>query len=138
MKRLMAVSWEMPPMYGPRGSQVAATLSELASRGWRPTVVCMDPRRGGPHWPDGVPGAPLEGVETIRVPSVEDSLAWRVISRLAPIVRRFPDEKRLWARRAVEAASAALERERFAGVITFAQPWSDHLAGLNLRRRHRL
>ena len=135
MKRVIAVSWEMPPMYGPRASQVAATLGELAERGWQPTVVCLDPRRGGPHWPDGDARATPDGVEVIRVPSIEESLPWRVASRIVPIVRRFPDEKRPWARRAAEAVHAAAAATTFAGLITFAQPWSDHLAGLQVRRR---
>jgi len=138
MKRVIAVSWEMPPMYGPRASQVAATLGELAARGWQPTVVCLDPRRGGPHWPDGdAPNAPF-GVELIRLPSIEESLPWRIASRVAPIVRRFPDEKRPWARRAAAAVHAAAAAGAFEGLITFAQPWSDHLAGLHVRRRDRL
>jgi len=138
MKRVIAVSWEMPPMYGPRASQVSATLGELAARGWQPSVVCLDPRRGGPHWPEGDAPAPPPGVEIIRVPSIEESLSWRVASRLAPIVRRFPDEKRPWARRAAETVHAAAAAKTFDGLITFAQPWSDHLAGLQVRRRDRL
>ncbi len=138
MKRVIAVSWEMPPMYGPRASQVAATLAELAARGWQPSVVCLDPRRGGPHWPDGDAPAPPPGVEIIRVPSIEESLPWRVASSLAPIVRRFPDEKRPWARRAADIVHAAAAATTFEGLITFAQPWSDHLAGLQVRRRDRL
>jgi hypothetical protein len=138
MKRVIAVSWEMPPMYGPRASQVAATLGELAARGWQPTVVCLDPRRGGPHWPDREASATPDGVELIRVPSIEESLPWRVASRIVPMVRRFPDEKRSWSRRAADAVHAAAAARAFAGLITFAQPWSDHLAGLQVRRRDRL
>jgi glycosyltransferase involved in cell wall biosynthesis len=138
MSRLIAVSWEMPPMHGPRASQVAATLAELAVRGWQPSVVCLDPKRGGPHWPDGAAQEPPAGVDMIRVPSLEDSLPWRAASRLAPIVRRFPDDKRLWSLRAARAVADALKRQTFAGMITFAQPWSDHLAGLRVRLHHRL
>jgi glycosyltransferase involved in cell wall biosynthesis len=138
MNRVLAVSWEMPPMYGPRASQVAATLAELAARGWQPSVVCLDPRRGGPHWPDGAAVEPPPGVELIRVPSPEESLAWRVASRLVPIVRRFPDEKRVWVRRAAAVARETIARHTFSGMITFAQPWSDHLIGLSVRRRQRL
>jgi glycosyltransferase involved in cell wall biosynthesis len=134
MKRLLAISWEMPPMYGPRGAQVSLTVAELASRGWAPSVVCLDPRRGGAHWPEGSAAAALPGVELVRVPSIEESLPWRVAARIAPIVRRFPDDKRLWVGRAAAAARRELARHRFTGMVTFAQPWSDHLVGLNLRR----
>ena len=138
MKRLLAVSWEMPPMYGPRASQVSATLGELAARGWTPTVVCLAPRRGGPHWPDRIPANTPRGVELTRVASPEEWLAWRAVARVAPLVRRFPDEKRVWVTRAVAAARREAARHAFSGVITFAQPWSDHLVGLRLRQAERL
>jgi len=138
MKRLLAVSWEMPPMYGPRASQVSATLGELAARGWAPTIVCLAPRRGGPHWPDGTPAHTPPGVELVRVASPEEWLAWRAVARVAPIVRMFPDEKRVWVPRAVAAARREAARHTFSGVITFAQPWSDHLVGLRLRQAERL
>jgi hypothetical protein len=138
MKRLMAVSWEMSPMYGPRAAQVSATLSELAARGWSPTVVCLAPRRGGPHWPDGPVSEPPSGVELIRIPSPEESLAWRIISRIVPVIRGFPDEKRLWIKRACDAIDRAVANRTFSGLITFAQPWSDHLIGLRVHRTHRL
>lgn len=125
-------------MYGPRGAQVSATIRELAARDWAPTVVCLAPRRGGPHWPDGLPAPATERVSLIRVPALEESLVWRVAARIAPVVRQWPDDKRLWSGRAEAAARHALARAPFAGVVTFAQPWSDHLVGLHLRRTERL
>ena len=56
-------------MYGPRATQVARTLGQLALLGWHSTVVCLDPRRGGPHWRDGADAVFPRGVETVRVPS---------------------------------------------------------------------
>jgi glycosyltransferase involved in cell wall biosynthesis len=138
MKRLLAISWEMPPMYGPRASQVAATVSQLAARGWVPSVVCMDPRRGGPHWRDGVDAEPLDGVDLIRVPSPEESIGWRVASRLVPLLRRWPDGQRVWTGGAVAAARRTMASRSFAGMVTFGQPWSDHVAGLTLHRSERL
>jgi glycosyltransferase involved in cell wall biosynthesis len=138
MKRVMAVSWEMPPMYGPRGAQVSATLSELAARGWSPTVMCLAPRRGGPHWPDGEAAETPIGVELVRIPSPEESLAYRLVARLFPVVRRFPDEKRFWIKRVSDAIDQAVAVRSFSGLITFAQPWSDHLIGLRIHRTHAL
>jgi glycosyltransferase involved in cell wall biosynthesis len=138
MKRLLAVSWEMPPMHGPRAAQVAATLSALPAHGWKPSVICLAPKRGGPHWPDALPAIALADVEVVRIPSPEESLAWRVAARIAPIMRRFPDEKRVWVNRAVAAATQQMAENSFEGVITFAQPWSDHLVGLRLKESSRL
>jgi glycosyltransferase involved in cell wall biosynthesis len=138
MKQLLAVSWEMPPMYGPRASQVAATLGALPAYGWTPSVICLAPRRGGPHWPDADPAVDPAGVTVVRVASPEESLAWRAIARVAPIVRQFPDDKRLWVGRAVAAARRQIAQHRFLGLMTFAQPWSDHLVGLRVQRAARL
>lgn len=125
-------------MYGPRASQVAATLAELAERGWQPSVVCLDPRRGGPHWPDGTDAAVPAGVEMIRVPSPQESLAWRAAASLIPIIRKMPDDQRLWVARAAVAVRASLARQSVAGMITFGQPWSDHLVGVAVRRSNRI
>ena len=84
-RRLLAVSWEMPPMYGPRGTQVARVLGQLAAIGWRPTTICMAPRRGGRHWFGGGAVDPA-GVELVRVPSPEEWITVRAAWRLA--VRR--------------------------------------------------
>ena len=134
MKRLLAVSWEMPPMYGPRGAQVSRTLGQLAALGWRPLAVCLAPRPGGARWPDGVPAEPAPGVELVRVPSPEEWIAVRAAWRLAPGLRDFPDSTRVWVRRAANAAIRAASTSECEGLLTFAQPWSDHLVGLRVRR----
>jgi Glycosyl transferase 4-like domain len=138
MKRLLAVSWEMPPMYGPRATQVARTLGALASRGWQPTVVCLDPRRGGPNWRDGVDVAVPGGVETIRVTSPEEWAIVRALWRLMPSLRDRPDPKWVWVKRAAAAAATAAAQAAFDGLVTFAQPWSDHLVGLRVHRATKL
>ena len=138
MRRLLAVSWEMPPMYGPRATQVARTLGALMPLGWQPTVVCLDPRRGGPNWPDGRDVAPPAGVETIRVKSPEEWTIVRALWRLAPALRDRPDSKWVWINRAAAVARSAAERTSFDGLVTFAQPWSDHLVGLRVHRATKL
>jgi glycosyltransferase involved in cell wall biosynthesis len=134
VKRLLAVSWEMPPMYGPRATQVSRTLTQLAVLGWRPAAVCLAPRRGGPHWPDGHTIEPPRGVDLLRVASPEEWLIVRALWRAAPGLRDFPDPARLWVGRAARAAVSAAASGEYAGVVSFAQPWSDHLAGLRVHR----
>jgi glycosyltransferase involved in cell wall biosynthesis len=135
MKRLLAVSWEMPPMYGPRATQVARTLGQLAAFGWQSTVVTMAPRCGGPHWPDGQTAVAPSGVEYVRVPSPEEWLPMRVAGRLAPLLRRIPDPQRVWVGRASRATSRVAAAGDFSGLISFAQPWSNHLVAQHVHRR---
>src|SRR2546428_4973715 len=134
MRRLLAVSWEMPPMHGPRGVQVSRVLGELPGLGWRPTTVCLAPRRGGSHWFNGAATEPPPGVELRRVRSPEEWLPVRAAWRLAPRLRDYPDATRVWVSRAARAAVDVAAAGDFAGIITFAQPWSDHLVGLRVRR----
>jgi glycosyltransferase involved in cell wall biosynthesis len=133
-RKLLAVSWELPPMYGPRATQVARTLSQLASLGWHSTVVCLDPRRGGPHWRDGVDAAFPTGVETVRVSSPEEWTLVRAAWRILPSLRDRPDSKWVWIGRAARAATRASATATFDGLVTFGQPWSDHLVGLRVHR----
>ena len=121
-------------MYGPRATQVARALGQLAGLGWRPMAVCMAPRRGGPHWPNGAAVEPPSGVELVRVPSPEEWMAVRAAWRVAPALRDFPDTARVWVPRAATAAADVAAAGEYAGLITFAQPWSDHLVGLRVRR----
>jgi len=120
-------------MYGPRAAQVSRVLSELPALGWQPTVVTLAPRRRGPHW-FGSSDESLRGVEVIRVPSPEEWLVVRAARRIAPSLRDYPDPARVWVPRASRAAVRAAQTRAFAGVITFAQPWSDHLVGLRVHR----
>jgi len=134
MKRLLAVSWEMPPMYGPRAAQVSAVLAELPALGWAPTVVCLAPRRGGPHWPSDAAARPPDNVEYVSVPSPQEWWFVRVARRFAGALRDRPDPARVWIPRATRAAVDVAGRTPFAALITFAQPWSDHLVGLRVQR----
>jgi glycosyltransferase involved in cell wall biosynthesis len=133
-KRLLAVSWEMPPMYGPRGTQVSRALGELARLGWSATVVTLAPRRGGPHWRDGRPVDPAP-YETVRVASPEEWTIVRAARRFVPALRDRPDPSRPWIAPATGAALRVAARGAVSGLITFAQPWSDHLVGLRVQRR---
>jgi hypothetical protein len=134
VKRLLAVSWEMPPMYGPRATQVSRTLRQLAVLGWRPAAVCLAPRQGGSHWPGGQPIESPRGVDLLRVPSPEEWLIVRAAWRAAPSLRDFPDTARVWVGRAARAAVTAAASGEYAGLVSFAQPWSDHLVGLRVHR----
>lgn len=133
---MLAVSWEMPPMYGPRATQVARALGALSARGWRSTVICLAPKPGGAYAAAKASATPLDGVDLLRVPSQEESWALRALWRLAPALRYRPDSAHVWIERAARAAMRVAADA--AGLITFGQPWSDHLVGLRVRRQSAL
>ena len=121
-------------MYGPRGTQVTRTLTQLAVLGWRPTTVCLAPRQGGPHWRSGTAIDPPPGVELLRIPSPEEWWPVRAAFRGLPALRNVPDAARVWVPRAARAASRMAASGEYAGLVSFAQPWSDHLVGLRVSR----
>jgi glycosyltransferase involved in cell wall biosynthesis len=124
-------------MYGPRATQVSRLLGGLGPLGWQTTAICLAPRPGGPHWFDGA-ATPPAGVELVRVPSPEEWVAVRAAFRVAPWLRDHPDTKRVWVAPATRAALDVVSAADVAGLITFAQPWSDHLVGLRVRHAAKL
>jgi hypothetical protein len=95
-------------------------------------VICLAPKPGGAYAATVTSTAPLDGVDLLRVPSPEESWALRALWRLAPALRYRPDSAHVWVERAVRASMPAAANA--AGLITFGQPWSDHLVGLRVRR----
>lgn len=136
MKQLLAVCWEMPPLSGPRAVQVTRSLCELAASGWQSRVVCFGARstRYQQDYAISPEAESRGGVRLIPVPSPEEWLLIRALWRVCPPLKRLPDEKRVWIGRALAAARASLAAEPADVIVSFAQPWSDHLIGLRLHR----
>lgn len=136
VKRLLAISWGMPPLPFPRSIQVARTLAELARTGWDSTVVCVNPSslRSGRLRDRSLEERYRHSYRAVPVDSVEDSILLLGLWRIAPRLQLLPDGKRLWVGAAFRAARRVAERERFSVIVSFAQPWSDHLVGLRMRR----
>jgi glycosyltransferase involved in cell wall biosynthesis len=134
MKELLAVSWEMPPLSGPRAVQVSRTLCELVPLGWRSRVVCFSPRsnRYNQDFNKSVERDSGGAVTRIGVRSPEERFFFRALWRICPPIKVLPDEKRVWIPGAVSAARRAMEEVRPDLIVSFAQPWSDHLIGLRL------
>jgi glycosyltransferase involved in cell wall biosynthesis len=112
-RRLIAVSWAMPPALYPRSIQVSRLLKGLNLQGWHSTVVTRrtDNLTTGEFLDHALAelGAPHYALAPIEA---ADDREW--IDRTA-------------------AAVKAIDRITPADVlITFAQPWRDHLAALEL------
>lgn len=136
MKQLLAVSWEMPPLSGPRAVHVTRLLRHLVPLGWASTVVCFGPRSNRYNQDYALDPASGTGgaIELIRVPSPEEWLFFRALWRVCPPIKLLPDEKWVWIARAVAAARRRLASGSFDALVSFGQPWSDHVIGLRLHR----
>lgn len=134
--KVLAISWEMPPLSGPRAVQVTRTLVELGRRGWHSRVVCFGPRsdRYQQDYTVDVERESEGAVRLERVASPEEWFLFRALWRLVPPVKHLPDEKRVWVRRALTAARRLLAEAPADVIVSFARPWSGHLVGLQLHR----
>ena len=107
-RRLLAISWDMPPLSGPRAVQVSRTLKHLVPIGWESSVVCFGPRSRRYNQDRELASrlqAP-DGVTLVPVPSLEERLLFRALWRVLPPLKLLPDEKWVW----IGAASRAARR----------------------------
>lgn len=136
MKQILAISWEMPPLSGPRAVQVTRTLVALSKLGWRSRVVCFDAESDRYQQDHRVTVEALSDGAVTRLPvrSPEEWLFFRALWRVCPPLKHLPDEKRVWVKAAAAESRRALKEHPADVIVSFAQPWSDHLIGLQLHR----
>ena len=86
MKRLLAISWEMPPLSGPRAVQVTRTLTALGELGWHSRVICFGPtsERYQQDYRIPVEEASIWTTTRLPVPSPEEWLFFRALWRACP------------------------------------------------------
>jgi glycosyltransferase involved in cell wall biosynthesis len=135
-RNLLAVSWDMPPMSGPRAVQVSRTLKHLVPLGWDSWVICFRPGSNRYNQDPDLASRlqASRGVTLVPTASLEEHLMCRIAWRLAPPLKLLPDEKWVWIRAATRAALRLTTERQFDRLVSFAQPWSDHLVGLRLHR----
>jgi hypothetical protein len=131
--RLLCVSFYFPPLAGPRAVQVSRLLCALDAR-----VTVVAGRTADEACDTSIaPDAEQHLGAVIRIPFSRSP----VMRRLDYLARRaglawgnVPDEKRAWALRAcafmLEHSNAAPD-----ALITFGQPMSDHLFGLEFKKQ---
>jgi glycosyltransferase involved in cell wall biosynthesis len=131
--RLLAVSWAMPPLLLPRALQVPRTLGALARMGWQVTVVHAGYGLVPPDAPREVSlGEPAGNRYRSLAVALPRPAGWKPL--FAALARCGLDET-AWRWLALRKAAGLLEQARFDALLTFAQPWSDHLVGLRVRQR---
>lgn len=140
-REMLAVSFAYPPAASPRAVQVARLLKHLKVK---TTLVCADYDRKDRIDPTLVREAEAPLASCVRVPferSAPRSFINRVAYRLdLPLVNKAPDQFGPW-KPAVLAAVERLIRDGWYEpdvLATFGSPMSDHLIGLQLKRRLRV
>ena len=117
LKKLLAVSWAMPPMLFPRSIQVSRLLSALQKHGWQVTVVCGDPRSS-------------ENID----PSLAELYSGCYKTVYVPTAKSSDDALMSgWLKPALKEVKKQLATGAYSALATFAQPWVGHLIGLKGR-----
>lgn len=125
----------MPPLVFPRSIQVARMLKSLAEYGWEITVICVEPHSITQSQSDPCLESRYAKYYTvIRVHSTEESLIYRIFWQIFPNLRQRPDEKQVWIPQVIDVVQELLLKKEFSAIISFAQPWSDHLIGKKIHQ----
>ena len=136
---LLAVSFVFPPTAAPRSVQVARLLKHLRVR---TTLVCADDQ-GAPRDPTIEPNAETRLRDCLRVPFAMRGWrkqARRIASRFdLPVWNKIPDEYSSWKAQALRAIRKHVSNNDYRPdwIASFAQPMSDHLIGLELKKLYR-
>jgi glycosyltransferase involved in cell wall biosynthesis len=133
-RRLIAVSWSMPPALFPRSIQISRLLKGLRRLDWHSTVVTAAMSSRGATDPVDPDLEKLYAGQFEVIPVAQPDLAEERARPLRSfdekISGRIFTDDHLWAERAAAAAKDIKRRERAEVLVTFAQPWRDHLVGL--------
>lgn len=132
VKRLLAVSWAMPPAVFPRSLQVSRSLHALAGMNWHITVICSEPPSGSTIDPE-LEKKYRNSYRTIRLPP--DAAPRRKLFWQQSKYQGVAEAEIGWIDDAISMASKVAQQTRFDALATFAQPWSDHLIGLGLKSK---
>lgn len=140
MRRLLTISWALPPILKPRSLQVARILKALAGLGWEIDVVTVNPR-------SSITAKPLDNQleayydSVYRVHRANESFSQPLSIALGTLVsslRPLPDAERGWRRSASSLAHSLLSKTSYDILLSFGQPWSSHIAALELAATSKL
>ena len=133
--RLLAISYMLPPVLAPQSIQIGRLLAHIEME---VATVSGPLAATGPAREDAGEAAhrPAFRLEVGFAPAVTGVSAI-LARRFVPLYGAMPDEFRRWVPRAVDATLAKLAETGFRPdiIASFGEPMSDHLVGLELKRR---
>jgi glycosyltransferase involved in cell wall biosynthesis len=136
MRPIVAITYAYPPMRFPQSIQMYRLLGGLAEKGHPITVIHAKPEsvpgQIDPSFLD-IPSHP--NIHRIAVDSYEKRPLVEFLYAKLRWLKYVPDGQNIWILPAYRAAKKViLGLSGSPLVITFSNPWSDHLAGLLLKR----
>lgn len=137
--RILALSWVMPPLVFPRSLQISRLLGALEACGWGSMVVTQLPA-ALPHATFDMPFASLydDAYDLLNIDVRENvqpsSLGRQFHRRWRPVPNADADN---WQIRAYATLKNVVSSGNYDVLVTFAQPWVNHLIGLRVKQRYR-
>ena len=131
VKRLLALAWCLPPLILPRSIQVSRTLKALHALGWESDAVTAHASLAPWQVRDQSLAARYQGCYR-ELPVGRLSRA----DQLFNLFGRGRTSDDVWPEAAAAAGLSRLDGQAYDALVTFAQPWSSHAAGLIIKQRH--
>jgi hypothetical protein len=133
--RLLAISYMLPPVLAPQSIQIGRLLAHLDME--VATVSGPLAAAGAAREDAGAAAHRLAFRLEVGFAPALTGVSQILARRFVPLYGAMPDEFRRWVPRAVEATLAKLGETGFRPEIiaSFGEPMSDHLVGLDLKRR---
>lgn len=135
-KRLLALSWFMPPLVAPRALQVSRTLKSLADRGWDCTVATIDSTSVSEQRDTRLFDIYADSYKSLYIPIEEAPFLHRLRRKIFRYRRYAHDYQKFYF---LDAATDLLLQRLKNGtgdiLISFAQPWIDHVVALKVKRK---
>lgn len=133
MKKILAISYFLPPLLYPQSIQIGRLIEGL-KRQFDLVVVTAD-QYGGPRDAALAPEL-FDGVgEVIRIHRDDNIYLNYLKNAWLPLLYQRPDIYRGWMKQAFRAVDLAASRHRFDAVVTFSFPASTNLLGAWLKER---
>lgn len=133
--RILAISWAMPPLVVPRSINVSRTLKVLKNMGWEIDILAgeLPFSEASSFQYDHALAKMYNDVYTLHKVAYGDKPRgyWRQLIQKLGIGRK----QVTWPEAASVVACRLIAERRPDLLVTFAQPFSDHLIGLDLKKR---
>lgn len=136
MKKVLVIAYSFPPLINKGSARIAGFVEQLDKYGWEPLVLTrgVRSRENASSYELPVPG----GINVVR----SGTWAPENFPRFIRVFARFfaslfiPDKERLWELFCMRKAVHMAKYEGIDLVYTLSPPYSAHLIGLRLKKKH--
>lgn len=137
MTQVLAIARVMPPTVMPRTVQISRVLRELKGLGWDFTVVCIDDKKLRRKQNTDHTLLPNDDKRPHLIHIRETLGRWltQKLGRSPYALDAVPKNEQQWVLGAIPKAIELANSQQFDLMVSFAQPWSDHIIGLEVKRK---